>query len=518
LSVSLPLPSAKRPRVFARRCAGLLVLVAVLTAAGSLAAQPLLADDLDWRELTPESVRQVTPDQYRGEGVELVPMDQLYVLPTSNFIELERWRRENDPAGSLEAIVISNGVYSLERVARLLGRPEAFEQVDDGIFMARRPIVLAPSAELVIRDETLRLSMTPPSPFFYHGNLHVIDATITSWDEASGDSGQREELVYERLALLGEQTPRPYLLALRGSVSYFSASSFHGLGYQTHYGTYGISFAAYGDAPEGRHDSLAHFIGRLPWPSAVMVGNTVSDCYFGLFTNRAGVVRVIGNEFVDNVVYGLDPHDYSDGIVIARNLVSGTRFKHGIIISREVDNARIVENISADNAGSGIMLDRESDHAIVAGNVVYGNRGDGIAVYESHDARIEGNTIFANHNNGIYLRNVAEAALVGNTIDRNGHFGIEARAALLDDHDHRDLALDDYRVGTEASILDNAVHRNLTAAIAAKGQVSLWVRNNDFSDSSPQVVGGDLAARAEVLLRENRRDGFRYDVNGEEGQ
>lgn len=506
-----------RPGVLARRCAGLLVLVAALTAAGSLAAQPLLADDTDWRELTTESVRQVTPSQYRGDGVELVRMDQLYMFPTNNFMELERWRRENDPEGSLEAIVISNGVYSLDRVARLLGRPEAFERVGDGIFMARRPILLAPSAELVIRDETLRLSVTSPSPFFYHGTLHVIDATITSWDESSGDSGRREELVYERLELLGEQMPRPYLLALRGSVSYFAASSFHGLGYQGHNGTYGISFAAYGDAPEGRHDSLAHVIARLPWPRAVMVGNTVRGCYSGLFTNRSGTVRVIGNEFVDNMVHGVDSHDHSDGILIARNLVTGTRFKHGIIASREVDQARIIENISADNQGSGIMLDRGSDHAIVAGNVAYGNRGDGIAVYESQDARIEGNTIFANHNNGIYLRNATEAALVGNTIDRNGHFGIEARAALLDDHDHRDLALDDYQVGTEASILDNAVHRNLTAAIAAKGRVSLWVRGNDFSDSSPQVVGGDLAARAEALLRENRAEGFRYDAGGGEG-
>lgn len=505
------------PGVLARRCAGLLVLAAALTAAGSVAARPLLAEDLDWREITTESVRQVTPDQYRGEGVELVPMDQLYVLPTNNFMELERWRRENDQGGSLEVIVISNGVYDLDRVARLLGHPEAFERVDDGIFMARRPILLAPSAELVIRDETLRLSMTPPSAFFYHGNLHVVDATITSWDEGSGDSGRREELVPERLELLGEQTPRPYLLGLRGSASYFAASSFHGLGYQGHSGTYGISFTAYGEAPEGRHDSLAHFIGRLPWPRAVMVGNTISDCYYGLFTNRSGIVRVIGNEFVDNVVYGIDPHDYSDGLVIARNLVHRTRLKHGIIISREVDHARIVENISADNAGSGIMLDRKSDHAVVAGNVVYGNRGDGIAVYESHDARIEGNTIFGNHNNGIYLRNARQATLVGNKIDRNGHFGIELRAASLDDQDDRDLAIDDYEVGTEASILDNAVHRNLTAAIAAKGQVSLWVRNNDFSDSSPQVVGGDLAARADALLRDNRAEGFRYDADGEEG-
>lgn len=501
----------------ALRCAGLLVLVAALTAVSGVAAQPLLSPDQDWRELTTDSVRQVAPQAFRGDGVELVRMDQLYVLPTNNFMELERWRREHGRDGSLEAIVISNGVYSLDMVARLLGRPEAFERVNDGTFMARRPILLAPSAELVIRGETLRLSMAPPSPIFYHGNLYVIDATITSWDEAAGDSGRREELGDERLELMGEQIPRPYLLALRGSVSYFAASSFLGLGYQGHTGTYGISLAAYGDAPEGRHDSLAHFIGRLPWPRAVMVGNTVSDCYFGLFTNRAGLVRVIGNEFVDNVVYGVDPHDYSDGIVIARNLVSGTRFKHGIIISREVDNARIVENISADNAGSGIMIDRASDHTVVESNIVYGNRGDGIAVYESDGARIEGNTIFANHNNGIYLRNARQAALVGNKIDRNGHYGIETRGALLDDHDRRDLALDDYDIGGQATIVGNAVHRNLSAAIAAKGQVSLWVHDNDFSDSSPQAAGGDLAAQAEVLLRENRGEGFRYDASGEDG-
>lgn len=497
-----------------RWAAGL--VLAALAASGAQAAD-LFAPDRDWRELTPEAVRQAVPAEFSGNSVELVPMDRIYVLPTNNFLELERWRRENDPDGRLEAIVISNGTYSLQRVARILDRPDAFERVGEKTFMARRPILVAPSARLVIDGETLRLSASRPTPVYYHGDLFVVDGEVTSWNEAAGNHGPRESLSYERLELLGEQAIRPYLLALRGSRSYFAASRFRGLGYQGHTGTYGLSFAAYGEVPRGRRDSLAHLIAGLDWPQAVLVGNTISDCYFGLFTNRSGVVRVVGNEFVDNVVYGVDPHDYSDGIVIARNVVHGTRFKHGIIISREVDDARIVENISFDNAGSGIMLDRASDHALVVDNVVYANAGDGIAVYESRDARIEGNTIFSNDNNGIYLRNSTQVEVVDNTIDRNGHFGIEARAVSLDDHGHRDLALDAYQVGTEAAVVDNAVHRNLSAALAAKGPVSLWVRGNDLSDSDPQVVGGDLAARAGALLQGNRGAGFRHGAQPESG-
>lgn len=498
----------------ARRCLLRLVAILALLATTSVVAQPLLSKDADWRELTTDAVRQVAPQRFSGDGVALVPMDQLYVLPTNNFMELEDWRRRNDPDGALEAIVISNGVYGLADIAERLANPEVFEQVDGTTFLARRPLLIAPTAEVVIRNQTLRLSIDTPSPVYYHGGLYVIDATITSWDEAAGNHGVREALDEERLDVLGEQAIRPYLLALRGSKSYFAASTFDGLGYQGHTGTYGISFAAYGEAPEGRHDSLSHYIASLPWPSGVLVGNTIRNCYFGLFTNRSDVVHVVGNRIIDNIIYGVDPHDYSDGIVIAHNFVAGTRYKHGIIISREVDHARIIGNVSADNAGSGIMLDRASDHAVVADNIVYGNRGDGIAVYESHDARLERNTIFSNLNNGIYVRNSTDLTITGNRIDRNGHFGIEARAVSLDDHGRRDVALDAYTIGTEATVVDNAVHRNLTAAIAAKGPVSLLVRGNDFSDSSPQVVGGELADATEALLRGNQADGFRYESEG----
>ena len=65
------------------------------------------------------------------------------------------------------------------------------------------------------------------------------------------------------------------------------------------------------------------------------------------------------------------------------NTAYGTFKKHGIIISREVDDSFIVGNLSFDNHGSGIMLDRDSIGTIVIGNTLRSNEGDGMAVFES---------------------------------------------------------------------------------------------------------------------------------------
>src|SRR3989449_2404877 len=63
--------------------------------------------------------------------------------------------------------------------------------------------------------------------------------------------------------------------------------------------------------------------------------------------------------------------------------------KHGIIVSREVNDSWIFGNESYDNALSGIVIDRSSLHNVVADNRVYRNRADGITIYESPDTRSE---------------------------------------------------------------------------------------------------------------------------------
>lgn len=493
-------------------------VLAVAMLAGFVQAGEMPDPKGDWEQLTPQVIRDAAPTRFQGDNVELLPLQWIYSFPTTTFMELEDRRRELGTQRPLEAIVVADGSYDLAMLADQLNDPEVLERTGPNTYTVRRPIYVTPTADLVIRDATLRLSIPDMSIVVYHGDLVVIDSRITTWDESRGDYGPREIVDEKQLLTLGTQRLRPYLLGLRGSRSYFAASHFHGLGYHGHSGTFGISLAAYGQPPEGRTDSLAHVVTELSRPVGVLVGNTITRAFYGFFTNLAGPTALVGNVFRDNVVYGIDPHDYSLNTVVARNLVVGTRYKHGIILSREVDGGRISQNISAGNGGTGIMLDRGSDNAVIDDNIVFANSGDGIAVFESDGSRIEQNLVFANYNDGIHLRNSSRILVESNTIDRNGHYGIEARAASLAAHVLRDTLLDPYAEHSEVSILDNALHRNLTAAIAVKGRAEVFIRGNDFSDSTPQIFAGDLEIRADAALRANRAEGYLHapDMNSEE--
>ena len=100
-----------------------------------------------------------------------------------------------------------------------------------------------------------------------------------------------------------------------------------------------------------------------------------------------------GNTYRDNIVYGIDPHDRSHGLIIAENTVFGTKKKHGIIISREVNDSWIINNESYDNKLSGVVIDRNSESNLIAYNRVHGNHADGITLYESGDNLLWGNQV-----------------------------------------------------------------------------------------------------------------------------
>jgi nitrous oxidase accessory protein NosD len=195
----------------------------------------------------------------------------------------------------------------------------------------------------------------------------------------------------------------------------------------------------------------------------------------------------------------------------------GARHKHGIITSREVKGAQIVENISAFNAGTGIMLDRKSNESVVGDNVVFANDADGIAIFESDKAAVTGNLVFANARDGVLVRNSSGVQVSGNTVDRNGNYGVQFLARELD-ASTRDVELDPYTARSEGRAEGNGLHRNLDAAMSAKGGVELLIRGNDFSRSAPQVFSDDLKDLAPLILEQNDAGGYRFQGNPDGGQ
>jgi poly(beta-D-mannuronate) C5 epimerase len=150
-------------------------------------------------------------------------------------------------------------------------------------------------------------------------------------------------------------------------------------------------------------------------------------------------MRVVGNTYENSVVYGVDPHDRSNGLVFAYNTAYGTKVAHGLIGSREVDSAWWIGNVSFDNAGSGLMIDRDSVSNLIFGNLLFDNRQDGLTFFESSCALV---------------RNSWSISLFRNRVTGNSINAVTAYTGALD-QPQRDYALDPYFPVTSLTVADN---------------------------------------------------------------
>jgi parallel beta-helix repeat protein len=145
--------------------------------------------------------------------------------------------------------------------------------------------------------------------------------------------------------------------------------------------------------------------------------------YFGGYTYGALAMRWVNNEIDHNVVYGFDPHDDSDQLLIEGNHVHHNG-KHGIICSKRCDHLTIRNNTVNDNGGNGIMLHREITDSLIEGNETFNHPDGGIALLEGHRNVIRGNTS-RNNKYGIRLSVGSEDnTLAGNSVLNNTSYGI----------------------------------------------------------------------------------------------
>jgi parallel beta-helix repeat protein len=184
--------------------------------------------------------------------------------------------------------------------------------------------------------------------------------------------------------------------------------------------------------------------------------------YFGAYTYGATGMVWEGNEFYDNIEYGLDPHDDSNSFLVQGNVFRNNG-NHGLIFSKRCFNNYIVNNRSYDNDLHGIMLHEDSDSNVIINNVVYGNH-DGIAIYLSKNNLIVGNSVSANLN-GVRLNKGAVANTVRtNNIKNNVKNGIyiydNSTANLLESNNIVNNDHGIYLKSDGNSLLNNLMSKN----------------------------------------------------------
>lgn len=220
------------------------------------------------------------------------------------------------------------------------------------------------------------------------GTINIRDTSVTSWDEALGGP-DTEYVTYGRShiqvkSFLEGDTPRESRLDIINS----------DIGYLGYYGAeaYGLSWKVLGNTP-GIYDQVNVY--------GDITNSRIHHNYFGVYSFGLFGGQWIGNQVHDNVVYGFDPHDDSDSILIAENNVYGNG-SHGIICSQRCDHLTIRDNQSHDNGGNGIMLHRDANDSLVANNILTNNLDSGIALFASHRNTIQNNEAKGN-GNGIRL-------------------------------------------------------------------------------------------------------------------
>jgi poly(beta-D-mannuronate) C5 epimerase len=396
-----------------------------------------------------------------------------------------------------EALVVARGVHSLEEVASAAGRPDLLLCQPDGCEL-RAPLLVSPGAGLVIvgsRARPLRLRLDQEAGAFVinTGILHIERASILGWSSSQ-----------QALAATGGERFRPFLAAFGASDTTVVRSELDHLGFQGAKAC-GLSLSS--------HPRL--FPGEQP--SARLFANRFNQLYYGLLTYEARSVVVMANVFSGSRRYGIDPHDASSQLLIARNEIYGTQ-GHGLIVSQRVSDSWIVENLSRDNARSGLVVDADSSRNIVVGNRLIDNHRDGLAVFESHENTIAFNKIEGNGGAGIRIRASAANVVAENLISGNGEYGLVA-------YDRSDSARplspnnEMHQRPVTLTLLGNSFADNARGACQFKSVREVIAYADDSGELKPcgetLAISGDQAGKAAWQLIPGRPEAARLVTQGE---
>ncbi|MDS7597959.1 right-handed parallel beta-helix repeat-containing protein [Agrobacterium tumefaciens] len=394
-------------------------------------------------------------------------------------------------------IVIQSGVYTLGSLATELDAAGGFQLVtrENDVVTLRAPVLVAEGATLILSGQeaaTYRLSASAGSFISVAGTLYVQDTTVTSWDEET--SAPRYSDKEKRHVF------RPYIIGWSNSRLMIGGSVLDSLGYAAPK-SFGLAFSA---GPK----TVAQQISKPRAPTGVVVDNFFHNFEYGFYSYEADEVSLVGNEYRDNVLYAIDPHDRSHRLMIALNTTYDTKAKHGIIISREVDFSWIVGNVSHTNTGSGFMIDRNSVDNFIYANAAFDNKQDGLTFFESSCNLAVGNRFFDNERAGIKIRNSWDVGVHENVLENNAQDAIHGYISNLrasPANALRDFEFDPYLPLTTFAASGNRIHGN-GGGIKVDGASGFSLSGNDYLNQVGRLIDGDGRAMEGHMLRFNERE------------
>jgi hypothetical protein len=388
-------------------------------------------------------------------------------------------------------IVVQSGTATLGMVARQLQGTDARDLIarEGDALIIRAPIFVAPGATLILsRLDTpvYRLSANAGVFIANAGEVDVVDAEIVGYDEKAAQPLWSDN---EKSSLF-----RPFLLTWGDGRMNVASSVLTALGYDN-FKSFGLTYSSGPDRVAELRDQAR--------PTGAIVDSVFRNLYVGFHSYEAERIQVVGNEYRDSIIYALDAHDGSKGSIIAYNSVYGTMLRHGITVSRDVDDSLIVGNLSFDNAGSGIVLDRNSTNNILYANSSFQNTQDGVTIFESSCNLLTNNHLAGNRRDGLKIRNSFDVGVYGNRIEANANSGVSAYIANIPisrGADGRNGDVGHYAPVTGLSLRYNSFSSN-GVGINAQGVSGLTMFSNRFVKQSRRLLGGDIRGLEGPVLR-----------------
>lgn len=320
---------------------------------------------------------------------------------------------------------------------------------------------------------------------------------VTSWDKSKNDFDKD----------MGDS--RAFVMARDNSRMDIYSSEFAYLGYAT---SPELTVSPYG---------VAWKISTTDLKKQLLTGEVLSsrfhDNYFGAYTYGATGITFKENEFYNNFRYGLDPHDDSNGFLVANNRAhdNGT---HGIIFSKRCMYNVIINNFSYNNKLHGIMLHEKSDSNIIKNNVVVGNTS-GIALWHSSNNLVT-NNIIRDNRHGIRANSGAnENLLQNNQISGSKLFGFYLYDNAVKNTirgnklNNNDVAM--YIKSSDNKIIDNNLYDNSIGVYLVDKAEKNLISGNQIKQSLAYGVYTKIAQGLSNTLGANTLSRNRKNIVGE---
>ena len=414
----------------------------------------------DLRGYTDDAVDAKVPRKPAGHAT----VQRMVEAPTLHeFIggrgRLGEWaaRQRSNPV----AVFIEGGLMTPADLARKLTKDQ-FEETAKGVYVARLPIVVQPGATLLV-DSTvkeLRLSEERGAFLVNDGLMFLTHTRVTGWREGANAPASFKEA----------DAFRPFIISWGGGQLYIARSTLTSLGYEASK-SFGVSISQYSPNMDARL--------KRKRPTGWIINSEFNDLYYGFYCYEADDVVVMNNTYRDNIVYGIDPHDRSQRLIIAHNTVQGTKKKHGIIISRAVNDSWLLWNKVVKSALSGIVIDRNSVRNLIAYNDLIDNAADGVTIYESPNNLLWNNRASSNKRHGIRLRNSVDIRLYGNIAVANQLSGVYGHVKDLSGTD-RNLKIDPFVQNISMVVVGGQLIFNGSAPLAIDKPLSLELYGVDL--------------------------------------